>query len=204
MKNASQYVKRLNTFLKTLRKQEAPAFPELDPVSRIIIGFLQWNAGRKQADSAYSKLMTHLVDHNDLRVSHPREITALLGDRYPLVQERAMRLHDVLQTIYEREHGMTIKSLESAKKQEVRDYLEGLPGMVPYVAQQVFLLNYEGHVVPVDDLTAGLLVMEEVVDAEADVPTIAGFLERNIKATEMVQVHADLRALVDAGAGRKK
>ncbi len=204
MKNASQYVKKLSTFLKTLRKEEAPAFPELDPVSRIIIGFLQWNAGRKMADTAYSKMMTHLVDHNDLRVSHPREIVALLGERYPLVQERAMRLHDVLQTIYEREHGMTLKSLESAKKQDVREYLEGMPGMVPYVAQQVFLLNYEGHVVPVDDMTAGLLVLEEVVDPEADVPMVAGFLERNVKATEMMQVHADLRALVDVSAGKLK
>ena len=204
MKNAGQHAKRLATFLKTIRKQEALPFPELDPLTRLVTGFLQWNAGRKPADIAYGKIMTHLVDHNDLRVSHPREIVTLLGERYPLASERAMRLHDVLQAIYEREHGMTLKSLESARKQDIRQYFESLPGMVPYVAHQVFLLNYDGHVVPVDDLTVALLVQEEVVDPQADVPTAAGFLERNIKAAEMAQVHADLRALVDAQAGKLK
>lgn len=204
MKNAGQYAKKLAAFLKNLHHQEADPFPQLDPITRIITGFLQWNATRKGAEQAYGKLMTHLVDHNDLRVSHPREIVNLLGERYPLARERAMRLHDVLQAIYQREHGMMLKSLDSAKKQDIREYLEGLPGMVPYVAQQVFLLNYEGHVVPVDDLTVGLLLLEEVVDPQSDVAAVAGFLERNIKATEMVQVHADLRALVDASTSKLK
>ncbi len=205
MKNATQHNKHLNALIKQLRRHDGKPLPTLDPIGRIIHGFLEWNASRKAAEAAAGRLATVMVDHNELRVSHPSEVAAVLGERYPRATERAARLHDVLQAIFEREHGVSLAALEKKAKKDVQKYLLSLPGMVPYVAAQVLLLNFGGHAIPVDDVTADLLKAQGVVEPQATVEEIAGFLERHVKAEDAMDTHRRLREWVDGheGAGGK-
>lgn len=175
---------------------------ERDAVTQMIIGFLQWDASTKQAEGAYRKLMSVMVDNNDLRVSLPDEIKEQLGSRYPKADERIERLRDSLQEVFRREHAIEARSLETKSKKDIKQYFDSLPGMVPYVNAIVCLLTFGAHAIPVDNKLADLLKDENVVDPDATVEEIERFLERQVKAGEGVETHHKLQAWVEAGPTR--
>lgn len=199
MKNASAYAKKLSALLRRLTKAhklaETPAPTE--PVTQLVMGFLQWNATRKQAAAAYERLTKTLVDHNDLRVSHTHEIVALIGPNYPRAQERAARMHDALQEIFVREHAVSLSHLAEKSKKDARTYLDTLPGIPPYVAAQVVLLSFGGHAIPVDDHLAAVLKGDGVVDPSASVEEIESFIAHHVKAGDGPAVHHALQAWAD-------
>ncbi len=204
MNNEARFAKKLTTLLNRLKKSVGAEQPEpLDPINQIVLGFLQWESTTKAAKAAYDRLVSAMVDHNDLRVSHPQEIMTAIGVKYPLAKERAGHLLAALQGVYLREHAVTLERLARRPKKEVRAYLDSLPGMKPYVAAQVTLLCFDGHAVPADEALAELLRKEGVVDPEASVEQIGSFLERRIRASDAVKAHAALRVWVDARGGRR-
>jgi endonuclease III len=198
LKNESQYVKR---FTALLRKAIANC-PEIeslkrDPVNQLIVGFLEWNATSRQASIAHHKIAEAMVDHNDLRVSHVYEIVAIIGDRYPAVEERVTRLRESLQELYRREHAMSLDSLTTKAKKQARAYFDSLPGMVPYAAAQVSLLCFGAHAVPVDDHLLDHLKEQGAVPEDATVQEAEAFLERQIKSGEAVTSHLALKHFSD-------
>ncbi|MEX0774075.1 MAG: hypothetical protein WD042_00025 [Phycisphaeraceae bacterium] len=204
MKNAATHAKRFDSLIKPVRKQvpELPAAPGADPVTQLVIGFLEWNASRAAAETALAKLMHVLVDNNDLRVSHPHEVIALIGERYPRADERAARLHDVLQSIFDRQHLVSLDTLKDKSKKDVRAYLDSLPGIVPYVSAQTALLGFGVHAIPVDDAMLALLEDQGAVEEGATVIEAESFLEKHVKAGEAVEVHHAMRAWADTSAGK--
>ena len=203
MKNTSTYARRFASLYRRIRTKHA-AEPDgpASSIIQLVISFLEWNASRKAAETACQRLMSRMVDINDLRVSHPHEVVALLGPRYLQVEERTQRLLEALQEIFQREQTVTLDMLATRSKKEVRAYLDSLPGVPPYVAAQVTLVCFEGHAVPVDDRLAELLRAGEIVDPQATVEQIESFLERQIRAEKAPEAHAALRAWVDAGTRR--
>lgn len=198
MKNESAYAKKFTATIREVKRStKADPPPQLDPITQIVIGFLEWNATRKEALEAHDRLMEVLVDNNDLRVSLPTELIAMIGPKYPDAELRIHRLREVLHEIYLREHDVSLDSLQGKTKKQVRNYLESLPGITPYVSAQVELLNFDVHAIPIDERTALFLKEEGAVDEEATVAEIAGFAERQIKAGEGPDVHAALRAWAD-------
>jgi endonuclease III len=169
-----------------------------DPVTQLVLAFLEWNASPKQAAQAYGKLMTVMVDINDLRVSHPNEVVAIIGERYPKAVERAHRLRDTLQDIFIREHAVSLEGLVKRPKREVANYLNTLRNIVPYAASQVFLLCFEGHAIPVDENLLRLLQQEGAADPEATLEQIQSSIERGVKAVDALAVHAIFRAWIDS------
>ncbi len=204
MKNENSYVKKLIALLKKIRStNRAESHIQHDAVTQLVIAYLEWNATRKSAKDAHARLMRVMVDNNDLRVSHPHEIVAILGERYPRAEERAARLHEALQEIYLREHAIEVDLSDKSKKQ-VRTYFDSLPGITQYVAAQVTLLACNSHAIPVDDHMADLLREEGVVDPAATVEEIGAFLERCVKADDAVEVHLCMRAWADGRTTRSK
>ena len=203
MKNTSTFARKFASLYRRVRTTHAaePAEPA-SSIIQLVIAFLEWNASRRAAETACQRLMSKMVDINELRVSHPHEVTALLGPRYPQVEERTERMLEALQEIFKREQAVTLDMLATRSKKEVRAYLDSLPGVPPYVAAQVTLVCFEGHAVPVDDHLAELLRGGEVVEPEATVEQIESFLERQVRAEKAPEAHAVLRAWVDAGARR--
>lgn len=199
VKNDPAYTKKLTAWLKQIRQQyKSDPWPATDPLTRMVLGFLQWNATRKQADLAFGRLMHALVDINDLRVSHPQEIIGLLGERYPRVHERAARLHDVLQMVFEREHAVSLQSLEKKSRKEVIAYLTSLPGMVTYVAAQMLLMNFNEPCIAVDDAMLDRLKAQELVSPTTSLEEAAAQIFKLIKPAEAVEVHQAMRAWSDA------
>ena len=202
MKNESRYGKKFDALLKQIRQEHQAEAPDLDPIDQLVVGFLEWNATAEMAAKAHEQLMAELVDNNDLRVSLPQELVALIGPKYPQAAERMSRLRDVLNEIYTREHAVSLGSLVGRPKKQVRAYIADLTGITPYVAAQVMLLGFAVHAMPMDDRIARLLCAEGVVDPNAGVREIAQFVERRVKAGDAAEVHRVLRAWADSKSQR--
>ncbi len=203
MKNATEYARKFQTLLKRVKTtHRANDFPQRDPVAELIFGFLMWNAPRRSAESALQRIARSTVDHNDLRVSLNEEIAAILGDQYPMVQQRSARMREALQEVFAREHILSLDMLHQRSKKDVRAYLESLPGITPFVAAHTTLVAFEGHAVPVDDRLVESLLHEGVIDPEATVEQITAFLERHVRAEQALVTHAVMQAWADAGTRR--
>ena len=170
---------------------------EIDPIGQLILGLLEWESTHANAKSVFDRLLERMVDYNDLRVSHPHEIKAILGHRYPKADDRIDRIRRTLQEIYVRQHAVHLDGLARKSKKEIRSYLDSLPGMPPYVAAQMTVLCFGGHAVPVDEVLVNLLRQEKAIDSEATIEQVESFLERHIRASEAVKTHASLRAWAD-------
>jgi hypothetical protein len=198
VKNAANYARKLHTLLKKIAPSGGfEPLASVDPTTRLVVGFLQWNATTRQAENALQRLMGEVVDNNDLRVTHPAEVAGILGPRYPRAEERAARLRDALQAVYQREHATSLDALAGKAKKDVRAYLDSLPGIVPYVSAYVMLVGYGGHAAPLDEKLLELLRQQEVVDPSAELEEVAGFLERHIRAEDALEAHLALQAWAD-------
>ncbi|MDX1682239.1 MAG: hypothetical protein R3336_03870 [Phycisphaeraceae bacterium] len=203
MKDATKYAKKLEKLQKKLlsKYEPEPAMP-LKPVLRLVHAFLSWNASRTQADNAYDRLMATVVEPNELRVTHADDILDALGPRYPLGEERTARMLDAMNEIYDRQRDTDLSELEDWAKKDVRQYLQTLPGIVPYVEASVSLLAFDAHAVPVDEKLVAMLDDEEVIDEEAPMDEVNSFLERYIMADDGVETHLAFQAWTDEEHGR--
>lgn len=201
MKDEAAYARKFTALYRKIKAHAEPQEPG-DAVTQMIIAFLMWEAGRKQAENAYKRLMTVMVDNNDLRVSRASELKDLIGASYPRLDERIERMRDALQEVYLREHAVVTYSLEHKSKKEVRQYFDTLAGMTPYVAAQVCLVAFGAHAMPVDEKLMNLLKQQGVIDPDATVTEVESFLERHFKAGEALEAHTRLQAWVDAGGKR--
>ncbi len=176
----------------------------VDPlVHELVVSMLLWNASPQQAAAAMGRLQAAVVDHNELRVLFPDEMTSLLGPRYPMVEERVHRLGLVLNAVFENEHAMTLESLKDAAKRDAKTYLDAVPGLPPFAAARVFLLGLGGHAFPVDERLAAVLIEDEAVEPELDAPGIAAKLERALRAGEAEPAYARLEAYVATRTGKQ-
>ncbi len=203
MKNAPHYTKKFGSLYRQI-KSGHPAEPVVgaEPVTQMIVGFLEWNATRRAARKAHEALMANMVDTNEVRVSRPDELLEIIGRDYPQAEERIERMHESLHEVFLREQVMSLEVVSRKSKKEIRHYLDTLPGMTPYVAAQMTLLCFDGHAVPVDDRLAEALRAAGAADAEATIEEIESFLERQFKAGQGIEAHTHLMAWVDAGSRR--
>ena len=196
MKNATEFAKKFKTFRKKLTNEDV-VHSEHGAIGEVIYAHLLWNATTKQATAAYKKMISASVDMNDLRMNHVFEMVELIGVSYPQAEDRAKRLKTVLNAIYKREHNVSLDSLEGAGKRDIREYFETLSGITPFVCNRVISLNFDVSAVPVDERTLDALVTNGIVHEDADVADTAAWLGRQIKATEVLAVHAGLQSWVE-------
>ena len=186
----------IDALLKQLEKSyknaelSGPPTEDTDPVEHLIWSALLWEATPVKAREAYKRLTDAAADLNELRVMLTEEFEDLLGPRYPMVAERAFRLRSLLADVYNREHDVTLRSLEKAQKREARKYLDSLEGVSPFVAARVFAVALGGHAVPVDEKLRDKLALAGVVEPDADPAAVAGSIERHIKASDSARAIA--------------
>ncbi|UCD74282.1 MAG: hypothetical protein JSV91_10875 [Phycisphaerales bacterium] len=203
MKNASICARNLTTLLKKIGGALPPRPPVPDdPIEVLVMSFLMWESATEKAAAGYEAIMKQVVDFNDLRVSMPHEVAGWLGPDYPRALDRAQRLRAVLRSIYLREHAVSLDRLRKLGKREVRKYLESLEGILPYVAARVMLLCFGAHAVPVDDQLRTRLIQAGAADVSAEVPSLAAWLTRQIKAEDGLQSHYAFQRWIDELAAK--
>lgn len=193
--------KQEKAFASVLKKAKAAYKGEepdaLEPIAELVFSFLVWNATTKQADTAYGKIVSQVVDLNELRVSHASEIVELIGVRYPEALLRAIRLLESMMEVYEREYDYKMTSVAALSKREQRDYLDTLPGIPPFVAARVALLAFGVHAMPVDDRLLTLLIKAGVFEPGTTPGEAESWLVRQVKAGEAEQAYPALQAWAD-------
>lgn len=181
MKNASTG-KEVKQFLGRLKRAgNRVAWPESDdPLEHLMTAVLAEGGNPAKARSALTRLLAQVVDLNELRVSTPRELAAIIEKEMPNSLKRCTRLVRVLNAIYEKQNVVTLEGLKARGKREARAYLDGLDGMTPYVAAATMLYGLGELAVPVDSGMLAVLKGEHIVDEAADTAAAQAFLERHL------------------------
>ncbi len=193
------------SLMKKLRSTYEPVpYEQRDPITQLVLGFLQWEASRKQAEAALGRIQTAVVDNNELRVSHIHEVVTMIGPSYPRCEERVARMREAMHEIYIREHAVSLDAPAARGKRELRTYVESLPGITPYVASHLLLTAFGVPVLPVDDrLAAQLAAADCALDGE-DAAHVAAHLEKLVKTDEAMTTHLLLQAWSDDRKGGGK
>lgn len=208
--SAADQSKELQSLLKKLRDQHAAALtaaPDPCPIDcaepllgQFIRAFFLWESTTAKAAAAVKKLESAVVDFNELRHCLPDELAKIVGERYPRIAERSLRLRTALNRIYVREHAVTLEHLTTLGKREAREYLDAIEGVPAFVSARVCLLALSGHAAPVDSRIHRRLVEAKVIDESMSVEDAASHLERKTRAGELPEVYLLLQAWADEGA----
>ncbi len=197
MKDGTLYAGKLKRAFSRLRQSgAAPTIPEpTDPIRQLVLSILGENCGEAEAAKAVDKLLTVMVDFNELRVSTPDQVYRALGGRLPDGLERSRLLIRALQRIYEHEHCLSLERLRNMGRREARQFLESLEGINDYSAAAVMLWSFGGHAIPVNDAFLAALREAEIVHPTASRVEVQAFLERNIPAAQAKEFCLVMRGL---------
>ncbi len=188
----------LNKIVKRLLKVPGTRHAEnIEPVARLVRAFLEFDCDSKRLESAEARIMASVVDFNELRVTPAIELAASLGVRYPFADSRCAMLHRALQSIYDREHQMSLDGLHEMKKADIRKYLQTLAGMNAYVEAVVALECFDIAAAPVDAKLQLWLISKNCFPAQATIAEIQHALEKHIRAGDMVKFHHAVRKEID-------
>lgn len=210
--SAADHSKDLSTLLKKLRDQHGEALAAqiepcpspIDPAEPLLGQFLKafflWESTSIKAAAAIKKLESAVVDFNELRHCLPDEIAKIVGERYPRIAERSLRLRTALNRIYLLEHAVTLEHLNTLGKREAREYLDALEGVPPFVSSRVCLLALSGHAAPVDSRIHRRLVEAKVITEAVSIHEAGSLLERKTRAGELPEAYMLLQAWADEGA----
>ncbi len=190
--NAAIQAKKLDALIKRLGTEHpeapgasaTPAPPEgNDPlVHELVYAFLLWEAGPQLAGEALAAIHQEFVDYNEARIVMSDELGELIGKRYPLAPERCQRLGIALNTIFKREHALSLAALGEMSKRDSRAYLDSIEGMTPFVAARVTLLGLGAHAFPVDARLVRVLAGAGACADDEAADTVASRLERHFRA----------------------
>jgi sulfite reductase alpha subunit-like flavoprotein len=187
---------KLQALLKRGAKEpESPA----EPVETLVQSFLLWEAATAHAAAAFERIRKSFVDLNELRVEVPSAVVALLGSRYPMAEERADRLKRSLHAIFQARHKLDLEHLKDLDRRKQLAFLEGLDGMVPFVASRTLLVHFGHASVPLDEQAANLLREGKIAAREATTAEISTALAKLAgTADEARRIHGALLAFADA------
>lgn len=207
MTGSDAAIRKLTTLLKRLRTQHEPVTPpavQPEPpdafdqvVHQLVYSMLLWEASSGQSRAAFKRLRESVVDYNELRVCIADEIGHMLGDRYPLALERALRLRTTLNDLFNRQHAVALAHLKDSPKREARAALDALDGIPPFVAARVALIEFDAHALPCDERLRDLLAKEGVAEDDAPPHEVASWLERHVRHEECLETHLLLQAWSD-------
>ncbi len=202
MKNSAEYAKRLKKLLTRLKKSqskpEMTAYEPTEPLPTLIMAALSSYTTLSKANIALKKLENEFVDFNELRVCRIEEVVEVLGKSYPQVREVAKKLIDLLMQIYEDQNSLTLSNLNENGKREAKAFLEKLPASSTYVASSVMQQSLGGHAFPVNRHMMKMLQGEDVVNPNSNIGDVQGFLERQISASDIIDVYNLLRSHADS------
>jgi hypothetical protein len=196
MKNGMMYAARLKKAYAALRhalpKAEIP--PPDDPIRRLGHAMLGVDCHEAEAERRIERLLGQMVDWNEVRVSLPLEVAAVLEVTTPEMLDRCARLVKALQAIYKRENRISLDRLHTFGKREAKQYLEELDGMDVYAVASVALWSLGGHAVPVNDPLLAALREAELVNPASDRAAVQAFLERHVHASQVKEFCIHMRS----------
>jgi len=192
---------KLDVLKKTIARlaKAAPArrAEPVDPLTRIIRAFLEYDCDEPRTTVAERKILENMVDFNELRVTPAIELAALLGVRYPFAESRCSGLHRTLQSIFDREHHMRLDRVKEMKKAEIRPYFQSLAGITPYVEAAVSVDCFGITAAPVDTKMLLWLISKDALPEGMDIRTAQHLIEKCLKPGEAEEFFHGARKEID-------
>ncbi len=150
-----------------------PAPPGSDPLThQAVYALLLWEASTSQAHAALRRVLSAIVDYNELRVSQSHNIAEWLGEKYPLAVERALRMRALLSDIYQRQQSVQLSPLLLGSRKDTQQTLASLDGITPFATSRVLALGLARTACPVDERLLALLKGERAVTMDASVESV--------------------------------
>jgi hypothetical protein len=166
-----------------------------DPLAILLTNYLLWESTPALAEEALSRIARVVVDVNDLRVMLESEVREVIGEKYPFVEERAIRLRATLNDIFRRQHRTSLDHLRNASRKDQRAYLEGLAEIPHFVAGRTLLVAFELPAPIVDDTAVEVLHQNGVVEPTATTADVAAWIGKSHRIEELPKVHHALAQL---------
>ena len=161
-------------------------------IHELVFSMLLWESTMENAIKAMGKIHEHFVDYNDLRVSFPDEIEALLGSRYQRAQDRSVRLLDALREIFLKYQRLTLEPLREMNKREAKEFLTSIESLPRFVVSRVMLLGLDAHAFPIDAKILRALHKAKIIPGSKNADSIAVVLERSIRANQSLETYTRL------------
>jgi hypothetical protein len=207
MKNATKHAELLRaTFRRLVRDVKPQPLVKLDALKSLVRGAMSYDVSDNRADEAVRLLEREFVDLNELRVATDLEIAELLGVRYPNIEQRVELITRALNTIFEKEHTLSLERMSSLSNRDVRQFLRVLPEMNPFVEAYVMLYSFDGHSVPLDRLMFDYLCDQGILSEKMSVLEAQKFIEHHLKTEECHDFYVSIRRAASEaeGSGHKK
>jgi endonuclease III len=207
MKNATKHADTLKSLFRSLMKEHKPAaFEKTEPLNALVRGAMSYDVSDHRADEAMRVIDREFVNLNELRVATDLEIQEMLGQKYPDIENRVQMITSCLNSVFEKEHTLSLERLKTISRRDARQYVRELPNITPFVEAYVMLYGCEAPAVPVDREIHAYLREEEVFDEKIDVEEGQRFLEHHLKVEDCHDFFWVVRraAHADVGRGRKK
>ena len=208
MRGATQCARRLKQVFRSLRtrlgKVSRPS--RGDPITQMILGIFSRDLPESKAREALDLLRGMVVDYNELRVIAALELAEMLGD-YPDVRLKCEDVSRALNSIFAREHTISLDGIAELPKKELRAYLDQIEGLEAYTRARIQLQGFQRHAIPLDEAMWAYARNVRIVDKRCPLVEAERFLERQIPeqdALEFValfkrQAWAEMGALVRKG-----
>jgi endonuclease III len=203
MKKGTLYARKLKKAYASFRgAADGTVLESTDPIEQLILAVLSQQASRLRAQRAFKQLQNDMVDYNELRVSSPAEVSESISRNIPRSVQCAKALLRLLNNIYQREFAVSLESLRGRGIREIKQYLDSLDGISPYVSASVILWSLGGHAIPINDVVHAWLVQQDLVHPEAAPVEVQSFLERHVSAADARGFCLDLEAqAISRGSG---
>ena len=207
MKDSKKYADKLLKEFRSLKREHGKvAKPKYEfSTDAMIYAIVSENMTDSAAIAAIKKLSRHFVDWNDLRVSRVEEIVDVLGKDSSENRAVAETLTQSLNTIFNKYDVVNLDALKEAGKRQAKALLEKLLPSSRFVINYTVLTALDGHAIPLTPKMLDYLKGNELIQSDAAIEEIEGFLDRQISAQQAYEFYAVFRhASESAKANDKK
>ena len=205
MKNSKDYSRKIQKLYRTLARKHGKARKgdDQEVTDAIVYAIVSSEMNEKAADTAAKRLADHFVDWNDLRVARTEEIVEVLQKDTRATRNIASTLTEVLNSIFNQHHAVSLESLKKAGKRPARQAIEKIEGISRFAVDYCMLASLRGHAIPLTEKMIEYLRGNELVDPDADEQQIGGFLAKQIPAKNGYEFYALLRHESEVNAVKK-
>jgi endonuclease-3 len=195
MKNSKEHAQRLQRLYRELKR----TYPEVerttyeDPVEALICGIISERVSEAAAQKALREITRAFVDWNDLRVSRVEEVAEVLGRDARTSRATALALTAALRGVFDEHHRISLATLKKLGKRPAREDLEKIEGVSRFVINYCLLTALEAHAIPLTEPMIEYLKRNGIIEANADVEDLEGFLTRCVAAKDAYEFYVLLR-----------
>lgn len=122
-------------------------------LDQLVLGMLWCHTSTRRATRSLRALNRAFVDWNEVRISPVAEVASVISTAEWSVLS-AERLIAVLKSLFEARNTISLDFLSEFTTTQARTFLQGLPGVARYVADEVLLFSLQVEILPLSEEAA--------------------------------------------------